>query len=156
MVFRVFSLIIPHLVHGWRQDIDNYTPVGRVMRAAHNILAYYERLPRLFPTAVGSLRDRGLAFALDYIQAEDKQTNHICIGPVSKAMHRLCAWLSAGGDNPNEPNAASAARSDLSFRRHVARVGDYLWVAEVREKRSLTMQVPYKTRSFAKIGLGQT
>lgn len=79
------------------------------------------------PGATG-LRKRGLAFAEDYIQAEDLQTNYICIGPVNKAMHLLCAWLSAGGDVSTK--ASEVARRHPSFRRHVARVSDYLWVAE--------------------------
>ena len=107
-------------------DIDNYTPVGGIMRTAHNMLAYYERLPSWL--SCFGLRERGLAFAEDYIQAEDLQTNYICIGPVNKAMHLLCAWLSAGGDAST--NAAVVARRHPSFRRHLARVSDYLWVAE--------------------------
>lgn len=43
-------------------------------------------------------------------------------------MHLLCAWLSAGGDG--NTGAAFEARQDPSFRRHMARVSDYLWVAE--------------------------
>ena len=30
------------------------------------------------------VRARGLAFALDYMHAEDEQTNYVCIGPVNK------------------------------------------------------------------------
>lgn len=33
------------------------------------------------------LRERGARFALDYMRAEDEQTNSICIGPVNKAFH---------------------------------------------------------------------
>ena len=38
-------------------DIDNYTPIGAVMRTAHNMLAHYERAG-----GIRSLRRRGLAF----------------------------------------------------------------------------------------------
>ena len=31
-----------------------------------------------------AVRKRGLAFAADYMHAEDEQTNYVCIGPVNK------------------------------------------------------------------------
>ena len=56
-----------------------------------NILAVYERRP------IRWLRDWGTQFAIDYIHAEDKQTNYVDIGPVNKVTHvwpltRLYVW----------------------------------------------------------------
>jgi len=53
------------------------------------------------------------------MHAEDVQTNFVDIGPVNKVMNMLCCWFAGGmrGENP-------------SFQRHLARVPDYLWVAE--------------------------
>lgn len=35
------------------------------------------------------LRKRGAEFAMEYMRAEDEQTNSVCIGPVNKAFHVL-------------------------------------------------------------------
>ena len=58
-------------------------------------------------------------FAIDYIHAEDEQTNYVDIGPVNKVLNMYCCWLEAGKDATAE-----------SFQRHLLRVADYLWVAE--------------------------
>ena len=34
----------------------------------------------------------GLAFCLDYIRAEDVQTNYVDIGPVNKVLNMLVVW----------------------------------------------------------------
>ena len=109
-------------------DIDNYTPIGAVMRTAHNMLAHYERAG-----GIRSLRRRGLAFgalcrrtcfaratdgcsaAIEYIHAEDEQTNYIDIGPVNKAMNMLCVWIAAGGAADGK-----AASSVPAFQSHLA------------------------------------
>lgn len=45
------------------------------------MLAHYERRPWMW------LRNLGLKFAIDYIHAEDLQTNYVDIGPVNKVQH---------------------------------------------------------------------
>eukprot|EP00605_Chrysophyceae_sp_TOSAG23-4_P001149 GSChrysophyteH1.ASY1.ANO1.1256.1 assembled CDS len=75
-------------------DIDTYSPLAPVMKTA-------------------------LAFVIDYIHAEDAQTNYVDIGPVNKALNMLSVWIDAGCDNTVE-----------TFQRHIPRVDDYLWVAE--------------------------
>ena len=47
-------------------DIDNYSPITWYMRAAHNLLSWYE-----WCGGCRCLRTRGLAYAIDYIHAED-------------------------------------------------------------------------------------
>lgn len=46
-----------------------------------SMLAHYERRPWMW------LRNLGLKFAIDYIHAEDLQTNYVDIGPVNKVQH---------------------------------------------------------------------
>ena len=65
------------------------------------------------------LRNRGIAFAAEYMKAEDIQTNYIDIGPVNKAFHIVVTYAESGGDS-----------SAVAFQRHLQRVDDYLWVAE--------------------------
>jgi len=101
-------------------DVDNYSPIHWAMRLLQNALAAYE--------AIGAWawpRRASLQFAEEYIASEDLETNYLTIGPVSKALHVVCAWVMAGG----EADAASA-RESRAFRAHVERIPAYLWVAE--------------------------
>ena len=95
-------------------DIDNYSPITWLMRTAHNVLAWYE-----WAGGCRCLRSRGLAFAIDYIRAEDIQTNFVDIGPVNKTMNMLSVFIDVKED-VNDPH----------FEMHMLRVEDYLWVAE--------------------------
>ncbi|CAN0541999.1 unnamed protein product, partial [Ectocarpus sp. 12 AP-2014] len=56
---------------------------------------------------------------MEYMRAEDEQTNSVCIGPVNKAFHVLISWVDGGKKASHE-----------AFQRHLQRVDDYLWVAE--------------------------
>jgi squalene/oxidosqualene cyclase-like protein len=58
-----------------------------------------------------------MKFALDYISAEDKATNYVDIGPVNKVVNMLATYYGYGRNSPQ-------------FLKHLARVDDYLWVAE--------------------------
>lgn len=98
--------------------IDEYSPLNPVMKVAQDALAIYERYYQNF-NACKNLRKAGLDYCLDYIHAEDIQTNYIDIGPVNKALNMLAVWVGGGCDN-NNPD----------FKKHMARVDDYLWVAE--------------------------
>lgn len=99
-------------------DIDEYSPLNPVMKIAQDFLAVYERWTKNIPW-FNNLRRVAADFCLDYIRAEDIQTNYIDIGPVNKALNMLSVWIGSGFDNNNE-----------AFQRHMARVEDYLWVAE--------------------------
>ena len=93
------------------------TPLQRTL---HWILTFYETklaLHTLWPFA--GVRKAGIKFAMDYMKAEDLQTNFICIGPVSKSLNMLCAFADGGNNNLSD-----------DFLSHVARIDDYLWVAE--------------------------
>ena len=96
-------------------DIDNYSPISCGMKFIHNCLAYfYESY-----NGISFLRQKGLEFAIEYMNAEDVQTNYIDIGPVNKTMNMICIWVSEGQKFNNK-----------KFQKHIARVHDYLWIAE--------------------------
>lgn len=90
---------------------DLYSPHTKIMDAAFEVLKYYERAP------LQMLREPALRFAAQYCHEEDKQTNFVDIGPVNKVMNMLVAYHEFGRDSPE-------------FSKHVARIWDYLWVAE--------------------------
>ncbi|CAN1748565.1 Cycloartenol synthase [Linum perenne] len=62
------------------------------------------------------LRERALKTVMQHIHYEDHNSNYICLGPVNKVLNMLCCWV----DDPN---------SD-TFKFHLSRIKDYLWVAE--------------------------
>lgn len=72
-------------------DVDNYSPIPLVMRVLQNILARYETWSILQPFK-NFVRSRGLKFAIDYMAAEDLQTNFIDIGPVNKVLNMLSMY----------------------------------------------------------------
>ena len=45
------------------------------------------------------LRQKGLDFALSYIEAEDLQTNYVDIGPVNKSLNMLCVFAAHGRES---------------------------------------------------------
>jgi squalene/oxidosqualene cyclase-like protein len=98
--------------------MDNYSPISCIMRTLQNILSYYERWS-IFQLLKNAVRGRGLEFCVDYMAAEDLQTNFIDIGPVNKVLNMLSAFIHAQQDlaHPTVVN-------------HMMRVPDYLWVAE--------------------------
>jgi squalene cyclase len=99
-------------------DIDNYSPLNPVMGFLQDCLSYYEYFLPSIPFLV-SLRKKSLDYVMDYIHAEDIQTNFIDIGPVNKALNMMCVFVDSGCDINN-----------ANFLRHLPRVDDYLWVAE--------------------------
>lgn len=101
-------------------DIDNYSPIHWAMRLLQNLMLVYERYG-----PISLLRGLSTRYAEEYMRAEDRETNYLTIGPVSKALHIVTSWVMAGG----EKDPAGAAESK-AFKAHVARVPAYLWVAE--------------------------
>eukprot|EP00981_Chlorochromonas_danica_P002874 scaffold572_cov163-Ochromonas_danica.AAC.4 len=99
-------------------EIDEYSPLNPLMKVAQDALSIYERYLRNLPMCK-YLREKALDFSIEYIRAEDLQTNYIDIGPVNKALNMLSVFIASNGDTTTE-----------EFQRHLARVDDYLWVAE--------------------------
>ncbi|GKY94922.1 hypothetical protein MPSEU_000457100 [Mayamaea pseudoterrestris] len=98
--------------------MDNYSPINPIMATVQNILARYESWP-IFRPFRDDVRRRGLAFCVDYMAAEDQQTNYIDIGPVNKVLNMISAYHATGGDAHH-----------VTLLNHFARVSDYLWLAE--------------------------
>jgi hypothetical protein len=111
---RIHWMSTRHMV----APMDNYSPINTLMSVAHNCLARYETWP-IFQPLKNYVRQRGLAFSLDYMKAEDATTNFIDIGPVNKVLNMLSMYH-ASGNNVNHPTVVN----------HLVRVADYLWVAE--------------------------
>nr|CAB3445557.1 unnamed protein product [Digitaria exilis] len=65
---------------------------------------------------VNKLRGRALDNLMEHIHYEDENTQYVCICSVNKALNMVCCWV----DNPN---------SDV-FKRHLARMPDFLWLSE--------------------------
>ncbi|MEX0813601.1 MAG: terpene cyclase/mutase family protein [Chitinophagales bacterium] len=63
------------------------------------------------------LRKKTTDFLEKYIDAEDRHTNYINVGPVNQVLNSLCVWHIKGKESPE-------------FKKHVQRWKDYLWVAE--------------------------
>jgi squalene/oxidosqualene cyclase-like protein len=98
--------------------VDNYSPVAWTMKAVQNMLARYESWS-IFQPFKNYIRPKGLAFCIDYMAAEDLQTNFLDIGPVNKVLNMLSAFHHARGDLHHS-----------TVMNHMMRVHDYLWVAE--------------------------
>ena len=92
-------------------ETDRYYQPSSVLKVMNFITNNYEKIKPKF------LRDKSLNYILDYLNAEDEQTNYINIGPVNKVMNSLCIFHAYGKDS-------------TQFKKHVERWFDYLWVAE--------------------------
>ncbi len=90
---------------------DRYQPLTRLYSVFSALANFYERVHLKF------LRKKALKFIANYIDAEDKQTNYINIGPVNQVINSLCVWYNHG-------------KNSEEFKKHVDRWKDYLWVAE--------------------------
>jgi squalene/oxidosqualene cyclase-like protein len=73
-------------------EMDNYSPIPLFMKVMQNALARYECWPVLQPLKK-YVRKFGLQYSLEYMKAEDLQTNYINIGPVNKVLNMLSAYL---------------------------------------------------------------
>jgi len=90
---------------------DAYTKLSPVLKWMNFFTNYYEKIK------LNGLRKKATDYILGYLDAEDRQTGYINIGPVNQAINSIAIWHAYGADS--EP-----------FKKHVARWFDYLWVAE--------------------------
>ncbi|AQK68393.1 Camelliol C synthase [Zea mays] len=72
--------------------------------------------PVLSSWPINKLRERALGNIMEHIHYEDENTQYLCICPVNKALNMVCCWV----EDPN---------SD-AFKRHLARIPDFLWISE--------------------------
>lgn len=90
---------------------DLYYPTKPLLKVLNFFTNTYEKF------ALKGLRQKALQFTLDYINAEDDQTNYIDIGPVNQVINSVAIWHAYGAGSQQ-------------FKKHVERWFDYLWVAE--------------------------
>lgn len=90
---------------------DLYFTPSKFLNFANALLNAYEKAP------VKRWRKKTIAFLEKYIDAEDRHTNYINVGPVNQVLNSLCVWHFHGKDSPQ-------------FKKHVDRWKDYLWLAE--------------------------
>ncbi|XP_061774357.1 lanosterol synthase isoform X3 [Nerophis ophidion] len=88
---------------------DLYTPQSTLLTVSYMVLNVYE--------AHHSAALRGMAVKelYEHIQADDRFTKCISIGPISKTINMLVRW---SVDGPSSP----------AFQEHVSRIPDYLWL----------------------------
>ncbi|XP_067118119.1 lanosterol synthase isoform X3 [Osmerus mordax] len=88
---------------------DMYTPYSTLLTVAYMVMNVYEAHHST------ALRGRAIKELYDHIQADDRFTNFISIGPISKVINMLVRWHVDG------PFSSA-------FQEHVARIPDYLWL----------------------------
>ncbi|PIN01409.1 Oxidosqualene-lanosterol cyclase [Handroanthus impetiginosus] len=77
---------------------------------------YHFTEPVLKRWPFSKLREKALRIAMEHVHYEDKNSGYICIGGVEKVLCLIACWV-------EDPNSEAC-------KWHVARIPDYLWVAE--------------------------
>lgn len=90
---------------------DSYYPQPDMLKQMNKALSMYEK------GFIKGWREKGVQFALDYIDAEDEHTNYVNLGPVNQALNSIAVFHAYGKDS-------------VQFKKHVERWYDYLWIAE--------------------------
>ncbi|KAM9850438.1 lanosterol synthase [Aulostomus maculatus] len=88
---------------------DMYTPHSTLLDVCYSVLNAYEAHHS------STLRAMAVAELYQHIQADDRFTKCISIGPISKTINMLVRWYV---DGPSSP----------AFQEHVSRIPDYLWL----------------------------
>ncbi|KAG9477441.1 hypothetical protein GDO78_002701 [Eleutherodactylus coqui] len=88
---------------------DMYTPHSTLLNFAYALLNIYEAYH------IPALRRRAVYELYDHVTADDRFTKCISIGPISKVINMLVRWHVDGPESS-------------SFREHVDRIPDYLWL----------------------------
>ncbi|KAL6985042.1 lupeol synthase [Sarracenia purpurea var. burkii] len=63
-----------------------------------------------------TLREKALKVAIEHVHYEDENSRYLCIGCVEKVLCLIACYV----ENPNSE----------AYKRHLARIPDYFWVAE--------------------------
>ncbi|XP_054556210.1 lanosterol synthase isoform X2 [Talpa occidentalis] len=88
---------------------DLYTPHSWLLRVVLAFFNLYERYHSV------SLRHRAIQRMYEHIQADDRFTQCLSIGPISKVINMLVRWHVDGPASP-------------AFQMHVFRIQEYLWL----------------------------
>ena len=90
---------------------DNYHPKTWVLNLL-NFLLVWIWIPFLRTRSIVAAAE---AWAWKLIQMEDINTDYACLAPVNAPMNTVCCFITEGPES-------------YSFRRHIERLNDYLWV----------------------------
>ncbi|KAM7459662.1 hypothetical protein LguiA_036656 [Lonicera macranthoides] len=94
---------------------DLYAPHSLIQDVIWDAL-YYIGEPLLNRWPFSKLREKALQKVMKHIHYEDENSRYLNLACVEKAFHMMACWA-------EEPNSNS-------YKHHIARVPDYLWVAE--------------------------
>ncbi|KAH9667973.1 Amyrin synthase LUP2 [Citrus sinensis] len=83
---------------------------------------------------LNKLREKSLEIAMNHIHYEDEASRYMTIECVEKPLNMLCCWI----EDPN---------SDY-FKKHLPRIGEYLWVGEDGMKVQVTNNPPGDFKSM--------
>ncbi|MES1908679.1 MAG: hypothetical protein MHM6MM_001562 [Cercozoa sp. M6MM] len=95
---------------------DDYRPASKWLTLSFKVMDALEWCANTLP-GFKTWRRRAADWCFELIDAEDRHTFCVDIGPVSKAINMICVWHRLGAESDH-------------FRRHVDRLRDYLWLAE--------------------------
>ncbi|CAI0420770.1 unnamed protein product [Linum tenue] len=98
---------------------DNYYPHGVTQKLLWDALYNFAE-PLLARWPLNKMRAKALERTMEHIHYEDENSRYITIGIVEKPLNMLACWV----DDPD----------GLAFKKHLARVSDYLWLGEDRMK----------------------
>ncbi|KAJ8448508.1 hypothetical protein Cgig2_012152 [Carnegiea gigantea] len=98
-----------------RMQEDLYYPHPMMQDMVWGFLHYFAE-PLLNRWPLSKLRDKALKIAMEHVHYEDINSRYLSIGLVEKVLSMLACWV-------EDPNSEA-------YKRHLARVPDYLWVAE--------------------------
>ncbi|KAM7519437.1 hypothetical protein LguiB_018399 [Lonicera macranthoides] len=94
---------------------DLYIPHSLIQDVIWDAL-YYIGEPLLNYWPFSKLREKALQKVMNHIHYEDENSRYLNLACVEKYFHMMACWA-------EEPNSSA-------YKRHLARVPDYLWVAE--------------------------
>ncbi|XP_050232805.1 lupeol synthase-like isoform X2 [Mercurialis annua] len=94
---------------------DNLYPKTSMQKLLSDILyTFTESFPSKWP--FNKLREKSVKIAMDHIHYEDENSRYITVGGLIKTFNMLACWV-------EDPNGEA-------FKKHLARVPDYMWIAE--------------------------
>ncbi|XP_050231956.1 lupeol synthase-like [Mercurialis annua] len=94
---------------------DNHYPHTLIQILMWDALYMFSE-PILTRWPLNKLREKALKITMDHIHYEDENSRYITIGCVEKPLNMLTCWV-------EDPNGDA-------FKKHLARIADYIWLGE--------------------------
>ncbi|KAJ8445210.1 LOW QUALITY PROTEIN: hypothetical protein Cgig2_024416 [Carnegiea gigantea] len=94
---------------------DLYYPHPMVQDMLWGFLHHFAE-PLLNHWPFSKVRDKAMKIAMQHVHYEDQNSRYLCIGCVEKVLCLIACWV----EDPSSDR----------FKRHLARIPDYLWIAE--------------------------